>query len=96
MPATPGSIRHIRRIVDAELRLRDCPPDQISQAQQIVAELVAPFCLDADVLHYGLTIQASPDTPGGHTVSVGAQGTHVRRDLPIPKPRPPLDDHPRP
>ncbi|MFE7619835.1 hypothetical protein [Streptomyces sp. NPDC057496] len=93
MPAGLGSIRHTQRVVAAELRLRHCPPEQIADAQRVVAGLLDPLCRAADVRQYGLTLQQST-TLGTVFVSVDADGTNMRREIPIPRPRPPVDDVP--
>ncbi|MGW2181844.1 hypothetical protein ACWCXX_27865 [Streptomyces sp. NPDC001732] len=94
MPAALGSIPHAQRVVAAELRLRHCPPEQIADTQQVVTDLLNPLCRAAEVRQYGLTIQQSPTTPGAVRVSVNTGGTNVQREIPIPRPRPPVDDLP--
>ncbi|GGV87782.1 hypothetical protein GCM10015535_37710 [Streptomyces gelaticus] len=94
MPADHDSMRHTRRVVAAELRLRHCPPDQIADTQRVVADLLGLLCQAADVRQYGLTIQQSPTIPGAVRVSVNTGDTNVQREIPIPRPRPPLDDVP--
>ncbi|MCX4850344.1 hypothetical protein [Streptomyces sp. NBC_00893] len=94
MPADHESIRHTQRVVAAELRLRQCPPEQIADTQRVVADLLGPLCQAAGVRQYGLTIQQSPTAPGTVRVSVNTDGTNVQREIriPIPRPRPPTDD----
>ncbi|MFD7495910.1 hypothetical protein ACFV8T_26500 [Streptomyces sp. NPDC059832] len=94
MPADLDSIRHTQRVVAAELRLRHCPPEQIAEAQRVVADLLDPLCRTAGVSRYGLTIQQSLTVPGTIRVSVTTEGTNTRREIPVPHPRPPADDSP--
>lgn len=86
MPADPDSIRHSQRIVTAELFLRHCSPEQIVHARQTVADLAGPFCRDAEVVHYHLTVQRHHSTPGHFSVAIGANGRFVRGEIPLPRP----------
>ncbi|MET9663322.1 hypothetical protein [Streptomyces sp. NPDC006510] len=97
MPADLDSIRHTQRVVAAELRLRRCPPEQITDIQRVVADLLDPLCRTADISQYGLTIQQSPTAPAAIRVSVNSGGTNMQREIPVPRiphPRPPADDSP--
>ncbi|MEU7322622.1 ATP-binding protein [Streptomyces griseoviridis] len=86
MPAEPVHLAATRRIVARELRLRHCPPDQITDAQLVVTELATPLCRAAAVREYGLTIQRSLHQPGAITLRVSARGHGDRRNIPLPRP----------
>lgn len=96
IPARPGAVRHAQRIVEIELQLLRCTAAQSYDAQKVVAELAEPLCRCGDVGGIGLSIQRSADEEGAISIRVGPQGATppARRDISLPRPRPPLDDRP--